>query len=108
MVKRTDTEILTELHIFSPLNMKTWFLECDCLYVFLTVPECLDGFYSHSVLMSLAITGQCLVNINILAPKIRVFRLAQRNKTAFFKKTVITIPITFQQLMEINSLNKSA
>jgi hypothetical protein len=31
--KKTDTEILTDLQVLAPLNIKTWFLECRLLSV---------------------------------------------------------------------------
>jgi hypothetical protein len=41
----------------------------------LTALECLDRFYSYSVLKSLPAIGQCLVNMNILPPKFRAHEM---------------------------------
>jgi hypothetical protein len=68
-VRKFDLEILTDLHVSSPLNANKWFMECHlslCIWMCaLLVPERVDRFYSYLVCKSLSILGSCSVNLNI-------------------------------------------
>jgi hypothetical protein len=76
-------------------NTKKLFLECHlpayiCMRPSL-MPEQLDGFYSCSLFKNLCIVGQCLVNMNILAPKIEALQMGPKNTKLQFSQTVILI-----------------
>jgi hypothetical protein len=77
MVKEVQLEIMTDLHILGPLNMKKYFPVCHlfvCIYVCMCAslgPEWLDGFCSHTVFKSISVLGWCPVNIKILAQKLQ-------------------------------------
>jgi hypothetical protein len=70
------------------LNTKKLFLECHLpVYIFMhpsLVPEQLDGFHSCSLLKNLCIVGQCLVNMNILAPKIGALQMGPKIQNGSF------------------------
>jgi hypothetical protein len=51
------------------------------------VPERLDGFYSHSVLNSLSMLGQCLKNLKVPTPKTGALQRAPEKKNCDFLKT---------------------
>lgn len=50
----------------------------------LLVPEQIDKFYSYSVFKSLSFIGQCPVNMNILAPGIRVLHMGPKIQNCDF------------------------
>jgi hypothetical protein len=60
---------------FASLSATNWFLErglssvSSCMCASLR-PERLDGFYSHWVFKTLSLISWCLVNTNVVAPKI--------------------------------------
>jgi hypothetical protein len=97
-VKKIYIEILTDLYVLSlsrPPDVKNWFLE-SCLstwlYVYmytLLAPEQLDGFHSCSIFMSLSVIGQCLVNMNTLAPNTGAHHLGPEHKIAIFSKMAV-------------------
>jgi hypothetical protein len=84
IIKRTDLEIVKNLHVFSLIDLLKsdfwniiWLSVCMyvCMYVHmyrwmcaLVVPELLDIFYSYSVFKSLSILGPCWADMNILVP----------------------------------------
>jgi hypothetical protein len=70
-------------------------------------PEWLNIFYSYLVFKSLPIIGQCLANMNILAPKIGPSRWTSKNKMVIFLKTIVAIFIRCQQFMETIFPNKT-
>jgi hypothetical protein len=52
-------------------------------------PERLDGFYSYSVFESLSIIGRCLLNMNILVPKIRALKMGlEKQDSDFFNNRI--------------------
>jgi hypothetical protein len=63
--------------------MDGWVDGCldECAHLLVTE---LVGFYSYVVLKSLAVPGQCLVNLNIPAPKNRGRLDGPQNKMAIF------------------------
>jgi hypothetical protein len=84
--KKTDLEILMDLHIFSTPEYEVVFGMLPVCMCTSLVSERLEGFYFYSVFRSLSILGQCLVNINILAPKIgALHRGLQAQNTDFLK-----------------------
>lgn len=89
-MKETGLEILMDLHVLSPLEYEEVFFEC-CLSVCTLEPQWVNRFHSYSVLKSLPIIGQCLVNMNILAQKIGPFRWTSKNKIMVFLKTTVAI-----------------
>jgi hypothetical protein len=80
---------LTHFKVFSRSEYKEVGFGMSCAGFYLSVyqvPDQLDGFYLYSVLKSLSVIGQCLVNMNILAPKIEVCQMRPKKQRPFLKK----------------------
>jgi hypothetical protein len=63
-----------------------WIVVCVSVYFWINVlllPELLDRFYSYSVFGNFSITGWCLVNMNILAPKIGALQMGPKIQNDF-------------------------
>jgi hypothetical protein len=71
------------------------------------VSEWLDGTYFYSVFKGLSLIGQCLMNMNILAPKIGALQMDHKNKMAIFIKNCSN-SLDYISVMETISLNKTA
>jgi hypothetical protein len=99
MVEKSILRFWCIYMFLTTLNMKKWGLEwllsirmCSSL-----APEQLVEFYSYSLFKSLTIIGQCLVEMNILAPKIGALKMPPTppNNMTIFSKTAPTIVIEF-------------
>jgi hypothetical protein len=82
ITKESDIKILMDLHIFSVPECEkvVWNAVCACLYTWMCT------FYSHSVFKCLSTIGQCLVNMNITAPKIGALQMGPKEQTDNFLK----------------------
>jgi hypothetical protein len=81
-------------HVSDPLNTKKWLSECRLfMYVCMCpslAPERLDGFYSYSVVKSLSVRGQRLVNLNVISTKIGALQMPHFPKLPIFSKMALT------------------
>jgi hypothetical protein len=99
--------MLRDLQVVShPLNMKKWFwgyrLSLSiCVYMCMSVctyvstvflcmmyawvaHERLNGLYSYQVLQNVSIISRCLVNMDIIAPKIWILQLVPKKQSENF------------------------
>jgi hypothetical protein len=78
------------LDIFVPLIMKSCFWYAICMYVCMRAPlvrQWLSGSYLYSLFKGLYILGHYPVNQNILAPKIRGFKIDPKTNNDGFLKS---------------------
>jgi hypothetical protein len=47
-------------------------------------PEQWDGYYLYFIFNTLSITGQCPMNMNFLAPKVRALQMNSKTKNGDF------------------------
>jgi hypothetical protein len=95
IVKNFSLEILTDLHFLSPLDYEYVVFNAISMYGCAPpTPERLDGVYSSSVFKSLSFVGRCLLNMNILTPKVTtLYRIPQTQ--IIFSKTAKRVIIKF-------------
>jgi hypothetical protein len=76
-----------------------FFFQCTSL-----ASEWLGRLHSYLV----CIMDQCLVNLNISAPRIRAIQMVSKTQNGNFSKMSVTVLIKFQHFTEPISLNKTA
>jgi hypothetical protein len=100
IVKNTELDICTDLHVPSSATYENVFLDCS-MYVCMcasSAPEQLDGFYLYSAFKTESIIGPCSVNMNIISKKIGALQIGPKTKEDnFSKKSSKTTMNNFQQ-----------